>query len=152
VTPPGEPSPTRTEDARGKLNDLIAATDLTTFYGPIKFASEGDHFHNNTALNPMLIQIQDGQIKAIAPPDSARPYCFFAAAAACGDGGPDIAGCSEGADVMLQLLADQPALADQVILLSPNPVVEGRTGRAGSAGPHSAIDHQVDRTHAGIGE
>jgi hypothetical protein len=33
----GEP-PSLSEDARGKLNDLIAGTDLQTFYGPIKFA------------------------------------------------------------------------------------------------------------------
>ena len=55
----GEP-PSLSEDARGKLNDLIAGTDLQTFYGPIKFATEGDHFHNNTALDPMLVQIQGG--------------------------------------------------------------------------------------------
>ncbi|HYP92090.1 MAG TPA: hypothetical protein VER34_02680, partial [Mycobacterium sp.] len=48
-------------DARVKLNDLIAGTDLQTFYGPIRFASEGDHFHNNTALDPMLVQIQAGR-------------------------------------------------------------------------------------------
>ena len=49
------------DDARVKLNDLIAGTDLQTFYGPIRFASEGDHFHNNTALDPMLVQIQAGR-------------------------------------------------------------------------------------------
>jgi branched-chain amino acid transport system substrate-binding protein len=70
-------TPSLSEDARGKLNDLIAATDLTTFYGPIKFASEGDHFHNNTALDPMLVQIQGGQIKAIAPPDSAQAKIIY---------------------------------------------------------------------------
>ena len=65
-------TPSLSEDARVKLNDLIAGTDLTTFYGPIRFASEGDHFHNNTALDPMLVQIQGGQVKAIAPRDSAQ--------------------------------------------------------------------------------
>jgi branched-chain amino acid transport system substrate-binding protein len=69
--------PSLSEDARGKLNDLIAGTDLQTFYGPIKFASEGDHFHNNTALNPMLVQIQGGQVKAIAPPDSAEAKIIY---------------------------------------------------------------------------
>jgi branched-chain amino acid transport system substrate-binding protein len=70
-------TPSLAEDARVKLNDLIAATDLTTFYGPIRFAPEGDHFHNNTALNPMLVQIQDGQVKAIAPPDSAQAKIIY---------------------------------------------------------------------------
>ena len=72
----GEP-PSLSEDARGKLNDLIAGTDLQTFYGPIKFASEGDHFHNNTALNPMLVQIQGGQVKAIAPPEAAEAKIIY---------------------------------------------------------------------------
>ena len=70
-------TPSLSEDARVKLNDLIAGTDLTTFYGPIRFASEGDHFHNNTALDPMLVQIQGGQVKAIAPPDSAQAPIIY---------------------------------------------------------------------------
>ncbi|WP_318263130.1 ABC transporter substrate-binding protein [Mycolicibacterium goodii] len=70
-------SPSLSEDARGKLNDLIAQTDMQTFYGPIKFATEGDHFHNNTALDPMLVQIQGGQVKAIAPPDSAQAQIIY---------------------------------------------------------------------------
>ncbi len=70
-------TPSLSEDARGKLNDLIAATDLQTFYGPIKFATEGDHFHNNTALDPMLVQIQGGQVKAIAPPDASQAPMIY---------------------------------------------------------------------------
>ena len=70
-------TPSLSEEARGKLNDLIAGTDLTTFYGPIRFAPDGDHFHNNTALNPMLVQIQGGQVKAIAPPDSAQAQIIY---------------------------------------------------------------------------
>jgi branched-chain amino acid transport system substrate-binding protein len=70
-------TPSLSEDARVKLNDLIAGTDLTTFYGPIQFASEGDHFHNNTALDPMLVQIQGGQVKAIAPPESAEAQIIY---------------------------------------------------------------------------
>lgn len=72
----GEP-PSLSEESRGKLNDLIAQTDMQTFYGPIKFATEGDHFHNNTALDPMLVQIQGGQVKAIAPPDSAQGQIIY---------------------------------------------------------------------------
>ena len=72
----GEP-PSLSEDARVKLNDLIAGTDLETFYGPIRFASEGDHFHNNTALDPMLVQIQGGQVKAIAPKKSAQAPIIY---------------------------------------------------------------------------
>jgi branched-chain amino acid transport system substrate-binding protein len=70
-------TPSLSEDARVKLNDLIGGTDLTTFYGPIRFASDGDHFHNNTALKPMLVQIQGGQVKAIAPKESAQAPIIY---------------------------------------------------------------------------
>ena len=70
-------APSLSEEARVKLNDLIAGTDLTTFFGPIRFASEGDHFHNNTALDPMLVQIQGGQVKAIAPKESAQAPIIY---------------------------------------------------------------------------
>ncbi|MGH3358102.1 MAG: hypothetical protein ACRDO7_04825, partial [Nocardioidaceae bacterium] len=70
-------TPSLSEDARVQLNDLIAKTSLDTFYGPIEFAAEGDHFHNNTALDPMLVQIQDGQVKAIAPADSAQSEIIY---------------------------------------------------------------------------
>jgi len=72
----GEP-PSLSEESRGKLNELIAQTDLETFYGPIKFATDGDHFHNNTALDPMLVQIQGGQVKAIAPQDAAEAQIIY---------------------------------------------------------------------------
>jgi branched-chain amino acid transport system substrate-binding protein len=36
-----------------------------------------DHFHNNTALDPMLVQIQGGQVKAIAPPESAEAKIVY---------------------------------------------------------------------------
>jgi branched-chain amino acid transport system substrate-binding protein len=62
--------PSLSEEARVKLNGLIAKTDADTFYGNIKFADSGDHFHNNTALAPILVQIQDGEIVAVAPKET----------------------------------------------------------------------------------
>ena len=70
-------TPSLSEDARVKLNDVIAKTSLDTFYGPIEFADDGDHFHNNTVMDPMLVQIQDGQVKAIAPKDSAEAKMIY---------------------------------------------------------------------------
>jgi branched-chain amino acid transport system substrate-binding protein len=57
-----------TED-RVKLNQLIAQTDIDTFYGPVKFESGGTHFHDNTQPPPVLVQIQKGKIVAVAPDD-----------------------------------------------------------------------------------
>ena len=56
---------------RVALNKLIAETDIHTFYGPIKFDQSGPHFHDNTLPPPVLIQIQNGQITAVAPPEFA---------------------------------------------------------------------------------
>jgi branched-chain amino acid transport system substrate-binding protein len=46
-----------------KVRDAIAATDLMTFYGGIKFAPEG----NNIAKPMVLRQIQDGKYNVVAP-------------------------------------------------------------------------------------
>ncbi len=46
-----------------KLRDAIAATQMETFYGNIKFAAEG----NNVAKPMVLRQIQNGEYKVVAP-------------------------------------------------------------------------------------
>ncbi|MDH3595814.1 MAG: amino acid ABC transporter substrate-binding protein [Rhodospirillales bacterium] len=46
-----------------KVRDAIAATDMQTFYGGIKFAAEG----NNIAKPMVLRQIQDGGYNVVAP-------------------------------------------------------------------------------------
>ncbi len=49
------------------VRDAIAATDLATFYGQIKFSDAG----NNIAKPMVLRQIQDGAYNVVAPPDFA---------------------------------------------------------------------------------
>jgi branched-chain amino acid transport system substrate-binding protein len=46
-----------------KLRDALAATDLMTFYGPVKFSAAG----NNVAKPMVLRQIQDGKYNVVAP-------------------------------------------------------------------------------------
>ena len=48
---------------KDKLRDAIAATDLKTFYGDIRFAPEG----NNIAKPMVLRQIQNGAYNVVAP-------------------------------------------------------------------------------------
>ncbi|NNE62618.1 MAG: amino acid ABC transporter substrate-binding protein [Gammaproteobacteria bacterium] len=48
---------------RKKLRDAIAATDLSTFYGGIKFSETG----NNIAKPMVLRQIQNGEYNVVAP-------------------------------------------------------------------------------------
>ncbi len=50
---------------RAKLRDALAATNLKTFYGFIKFAPEG----NNIAKPMVLRQIQNGKLNVVAPPN-----------------------------------------------------------------------------------
>ena len=49
------------------VRDALAATDLMTFYGGIKFSEAG----NNTAKPMVLRQIQDGKYNVVAPPEFA---------------------------------------------------------------------------------
>ncbi|MEX0695365.1 MAG: amino acid ABC transporter substrate-binding protein [Rhodospirillales bacterium] len=46
-----------------KVRDALAATDVMTFYGPVKFAPEG----NNIAKPMVLRQIQNGKYNVVAP-------------------------------------------------------------------------------------
>jgi branched-chain amino acid transport system substrate-binding protein len=50
---------------KAKVRDALAATDIVTFYGPIKFSANG---MNQTRDLP-LIQVQDKRIKVLNPPD-----------------------------------------------------------------------------------
>jgi branched-chain amino acid transport system substrate-binding protein len=67
----GTKAPFTAED-RVALKDAIAATDLMTFYGPVKFETEGDHYHDNIQQVPVLIQIQEGGSVAVGPADAAE--------------------------------------------------------------------------------
>jgi len=48
-----------------KVRDAIAATDITTFYGPIKFSANG----MNAPRDLPIIQVQNKEIKVLAPSD-----------------------------------------------------------------------------------
>ncbi len=56
-----------------KVRDAIAATEMETFYGGIKFAKEG----NNIAKPMVLRQIQDGVFKVVAPSEWASAEINF---------------------------------------------------------------------------
>jgi branched-chain amino acid transport system substrate-binding protein len=66
----GKKAPYAAED-RAALKDAIAATDIMTFYGPVKFETEGDHYHDNIQQVPVLIQIKDGGVVAVGPKEAA---------------------------------------------------------------------------------
>lgn len=73
--------PGLSDDQRTDLKDAIAETDLQTFYGPIKFEKDGDHYHNNIQPVPVLVQIQNGQTVAVGPKDAAAADFHYPLAA-----------------------------------------------------------------------
>lgn len=69
--PPWEPSD------REALATAIEATDIETFYGPVKFETSGDHFHNNTQPTPVVVQILEGRVVPVAPADAAEGSLIY---------------------------------------------------------------------------
>lgn len=57
---------------RVQLAKIIGQTNINTFYGPIRFDTSGPHFHDNTLPPPVLVQIKNGTVTAVAPPKFAR--------------------------------------------------------------------------------
>lgn len=49
------------------LVKALEGLDIQTFYGPIKFASEGEYFHSNIGLTPLSLQIQNGNPVIVGP-------------------------------------------------------------------------------------
>lgn len=70
-------APPLAEADREQLRDLLEQTDLTTFYGPIRFETSGDHYHCNTAPTPVLVQIQNGAVVAVGPADAAKADMIY---------------------------------------------------------------------------
>ncbi|HET8727810.1 MAG TPA: amino acid ABC transporter substrate-binding protein [Alphaproteobacteria bacterium] len=66
----GKAPPYSAED-KVALKDAIKETDITTFYGPVRFEQDGDHYHDNIQPPPVLIQIKDGGVVAVGPKDAA---------------------------------------------------------------------------------
>ena len=46
--------------------------DIDTFYGKVKFATEGEFYHANVGLSPLTIQIQNGKVVAVGPKKDAE--------------------------------------------------------------------------------
>jgi branched-chain amino acid transport system substrate-binding protein len=60
---------------REKVRDAIAATDLVTFYGPVRFDATG----KNVAKSMALYQVQGGQYRVVAPPKWANTAVVYPA-------------------------------------------------------------------------
>jgi branched-chain amino acid transport system substrate-binding protein len=50
---------------------------VESFYGRIKFATEGDYYHSNVGLSPLTVQIQNGVVKAVGPAKVAEAKALY---------------------------------------------------------------------------
>jgi branched-chain amino acid transport system substrate-binding protein len=70
-------APPLDEAARTKLVEVLEKIDLQTFYGHIRFATEGDYYHSNAGLTPLMVQITGGKEAVVAPADSAQTKLVY---------------------------------------------------------------------------
>jgi len=65
-------APPLTDAKRAELVKALEAVDVDTFYGRVKFATEGEFYHANIGLSPLTIQIQNGKVVAVGPKKDAE--------------------------------------------------------------------------------
>ncbi len=70
-------APPLDEASRSKLVDVLEKLDLETFYGKVKFATDGDYYHSNAGLTPLLVQISDQKEAVVAPPQDAQAKLIY---------------------------------------------------------------------------
>ena len=59
--------PPLSEAARTALVKALEAVDVQTFYGHVKFATDGEFYHSNVGLSPLTVQIQGGKVAVVGP-------------------------------------------------------------------------------------
>lgn len=62
-------TPALSDQQREQLVKALEEIKVDTIYGPIKFATEGNWYHNNTGLTPLTIQMVNGEQVIVAPND-----------------------------------------------------------------------------------
>ncbi len=59
--------PPLTEAQKDALVGALEKLNIMTFYGQVKFASEGDFYHSNAGLQPVTLQYQGGKLVVVGP-------------------------------------------------------------------------------------
>jgi branched-chain amino acid transport system substrate-binding protein len=65
-------APPLSDEKRSELVKALEAVNVDTFYGKVKFATEGDFYHANVGLAPLTIQIQNGKVVVVGPKKDAE--------------------------------------------------------------------------------
>jgi branched-chain amino acid transport system substrate-binding protein len=70
-------APPLSEAKRTELVKALEAVDVDTFYGKVRFATDGEFYHANVGLSPLTIQVQGGKVAVVGPKkdaDAAAQY------------------------------------------------------------------------------
>jgi branched-chain amino acid transport system substrate-binding protein len=68
-------TPPLAEAKRVELAKALESVDVQTFYGRVKFATEGEFYHANVGLSPLTVQIQGGKVTVVgSTKDATRPH------------------------------------------------------------------------------
>jgi branched-chain amino acid transport system substrate-binding protein len=65
-------TPPLSEAKRTELVKALEAVDVETFYGRVKFATDGEYYHANVGISPLTVQIQGGKVVSVGPKASAQ--------------------------------------------------------------------------------
>jgi branched-chain amino acid transport system substrate-binding protein len=60
-------APPLSDAQRAEMVKALEAVDVKTFYGRVKFATDGEFYHSNIGLSPLTIQIQGGKVAVVGP-------------------------------------------------------------------------------------
>jgi branched-chain amino acid transport system substrate-binding protein len=60
-------TPPLSEAKRDQLVQALETVEVETFYGKVKFATEGEFYHSNVGLSPLTVQIQGGKVVTVGP-------------------------------------------------------------------------------------
>lgn len=60
-------APPLAEAQRAELVKGLESIDVATFYGRVKFATDGEFYHSNAGLTPLTVQIQGGKVAVVGP-------------------------------------------------------------------------------------
>jgi branched-chain amino acid transport system substrate-binding protein len=64
-------APPLAEAQRTELVKALESVDISTFYGRVKFATDGEFYHSNAGLTPLTVQIQGGKVAVVGPAKTA---------------------------------------------------------------------------------
>jgi len=70
-------APPLSDDQKQALVAALEQLDVQTFYGRLKFATDGAYYHANVGITPITVQIQNGKTVIVGPPQDAEAQPLY---------------------------------------------------------------------------